>query len=183
MTTKHEVSMSAHQSRGENLKIAVENFSREFLTYLGDAKSLVQEIMLLRNHPGWSDMSQIIVSVHSTQYIEGTKVASQKTMTQLKEWEGNWNIPWTNMYQKYSSLAKRSRDLDTQRLRILDDLEKLHRDRINYTVSLYLSAPELASMSNSTDFIERMNQEKGEFESMLNTYSLDSLGLYTRRLR
>src|SRR5262249_50079299 len=80
-------------------------------TFYTEAYKLKGQATLLSNHPGWSDMQQIIQSYPSIKSVEGEEQACLKHKMALIRWNQKWNASAQNMYSFLLSLEMRSLDL------------------------------------------------------------------------
>jgi len=76
--------------------------------FFADVVTLIKEISLLRNHPGWPDMEQIIKALPSIEYVEGKSTAHRKKGLMTAEWSNKWSTSGERVYNTYLDLVNRS---------------------------------------------------------------------------
>lgn len=72
-----------------------------------DLEAINQESTLVANHPGWSDMMQMLKSAASIRYLEGEESAARKRTVALTQWSQKWKANGGEIYEKSRLLFNR----------------------------------------------------------------------------
>ncbi len=175
------------KARKSEIDAALESWRQEFRQFSTEAATLTQEITLLRNHPGWTGMEQIIKAAPSIQYLEGQDAAERKTLVAIAEWSLKWNARGESMHTKYLTLAERSRELEKQRVSLLSRWDSLWKQSSSTQATLLALAllKSRAGVDLAPKLLETVSKANKDIDiktkSALNSYTIDSLGLYVRR--
>jgi len=70
-------------------------------------EAINQESTLVANHPGWSDMAQILKSSASIRHLESEASAARKRTVALTQWSQKWKANGGEIYEKSRLLFKR----------------------------------------------------------------------------
>jgi len=159
---------NAHVAQA-NSKLA--HWNEQFKEFASEADALIQEIALLRNHPGWPEMEEIIRAAPSIEYVEGQAVAEKKTTAAIGEWSKKWSAPGQKMLTKYLELAERSRALESRRS-LLDQERGL-------VYAEWVAAVAEASILSELGETPMMLLHR--MKSSVDRYGVDSLGLYIKK--
>lgn len=114
------------QARRAKAYAQLNQWYRRFNEFARQADTLVQEIGLLRNHPGWADMEDIIKAAPSIEYLEGTITAERKTVTAIDQWSRRWRAPGEKMITNYIALTERSKELERERMALLNEWGRVY---------------------------------------------------------
>ncbi|MBI3428863.1 MAG: hypothetical protein HY050_02145 [Actinobacteria bacterium] len=150
----------------------VTRFQEQHRKFNLEAMALIQEVTLLKNHPGWPDMEKILNSVPSVQYIEGREEADRKLQSAILEWNRKWDAPGKDMIVKYRDLVERSGALELQRAALLKEWNQVYNEWVVLVLTQSAEPMQVVKLSKILD--ERTR-------SSLNEYALDQLGLLYAR--
>src|SRR5262245_52089061 len=112
-----ELSISQElRERDEKSNQAISDWMGEkSIPFLTDITLIFQEIILLKNHPGWGDMEKVLRALASIQYVEGENIANQKKTIMIADWSRRWNSPGDQVFNKYRDLLGRCLQLENRR--------------------------------------------------------------------
>src|SRR5437899_1760252 len=113
------------KSRTQENEAALGMWYRKRDSFQTDANSIVSQVILLRNYPGWRDMEEIIRAKSSIEFIEGKEVSLQKTQAAIEQWSKRTNTDGINLYNKYLDLATLSRTVAGQQILLLQEWGKI----------------------------------------------------------
>jgi len=94
-------------------------------------RALKHEIILLGNHPGWSELARIGKGYESILYLEGKEQAYTKTEIELLQWSKKWNANGPEIYLKYISLNERLHSLSDSWTHIIKEGQEIATFRDN----------------------------------------------------
>ncbi len=174
---------SALDIRFEKSEEAVSYWRKErYWKFRTDESSLIREISLLQNHPGWPDMEKIIKAMPSIQYLEGQDSAQRKSAAKIAEWSQKWSASGQHIYNKYAELVRRSIEMIKRGNALLDEWRTLNAEQLaiilerlaNTRGDKWYGWKMAAEWNETTD-----SKTQGELMSL----EIDSIGLYQRRSR
>lgn len=142
--------------------------------FLVDAVSLLKEISLLRNHPGWLDMERIIKTVPSIEYVEGKSTAYLKRALMVAEWSNKWSTSGEKVYNTYENLVNRGLSMETRKKDLLEEWSRLNAERLAVTVERHVRSPDAGSQI----LIEADRKQDARIRDDLNSFGIDLIGLY-----
>lgn len=101
-------------------------FQQRLLEWANEVEQLSTGITLLENHPGWKELTGIILASASITAIEGAAVAERKTRASVGKWSRKWDAPGEKVLAKYLSIAERSKSLKEQHAELVAAMVALH---------------------------------------------------------
>lgn len=143
-----------------------------------------QEIRLLKNYPGWSELREIISAKPSIIYFEGQKNADQKINLTIEKWSQKWNAPGKELFAKALMLVESCKKLENRKAELKKEWKKIYSDRLIVNYFIY---SEKLKQRNVPLNILRENKESEDRiwenlniknKKLLNLLEIDSIGLY-----
>lgn len=145
--------------------------------------SLVSEIDLLTNHPGWEDFVPIIKSIPSITYLEGQAAALKTSQMAINSWSEKWHAPGDELYKRYLALVARSKTLHAKRV-------GLYNQELTWVESYYSDGLKETALVKDISISTRMEERERAFRDrslqrahlMNNLLGISPLGLYERKV-
>lgn len=153
--------------------VALDQVNQSTQRFYAEFDELWKDLIVLYDHPGWSDMRRIIESFPNPEEESGDPAEETALANAKAEWTLKWNEPWEMMFARYLELVKRCTALEVRRIALISDIMGVQGKFLGVSVMEYSSGR--YEQGRATDSVVEILSRSSE---ELSSYTINSLGLY-----
>lgn len=174
----HGLNMSHAIAQGGD-RATPDGMAEQLRMFQSKMNRLLQDIELLTTQPGWPEMMEIINLTFSAPEADGHAETVGPSEIELDGWRRKWRADGRALYTWYLTLAERSRDLEAERLAMLDEWRRLRQELMRLVVWLMVQGED--KIEASIAVLKLLGDLERERQEILGRYTLDALELCYQR--
>jgi hypothetical protein len=142
-------------------------------TFYDNLQTLLNDIKVLYEHPGWYDMEAIIASSASDYQNMSESSFTPDFKAALDHWSTKWGDSGEGLFSRYLSLVDRCSASEARRIGLVGRLASIQATYLE-AILMELLANRYAQAKAVYDTVEALSSSENE----LNSYSLNAIELY-----